>query len=588
MKITRVFDILAYQLENFSLPDALASKVDGQWQKYSTSDYIQMVNKTSLGLMDIGLQKEDNVCIISPNRPEWNFVEMAIQQIGAISVPIYPTVTVADFKFIFNDAAIKVIFVANKELFDKATDAAKSCHSIQKIYSFDAVEGCPSWKDLHKSSRNVVELEVIKQAILPSDTLTIMYTSGTTGVPKGVMLSHANLVSQCVAAATIIPVRPGSRAFSFLPLCHVYERMLSYVYQSTGLSIYYAENLETIADNLKEVKPHIFVTVPRLLEKIYDKIIAKGQALTGIKRKLFFWAVDLGMRYEINVNQGFWYDFQLKIANKIIFNKWREALGGNVVCIVSGGAALQPRLARIFSAAKVIIKEGYGLTETSPVIAVNRYAEVDRRIGTVGPIFPGVEVKIAADGEILTRGPHITKGYYKRPDLTANAIDKDGWFSTGDIGEMVEGRFLKITDRKKEMFKTSGGKYIAPGNMENKFKESKFIEQIMVVGEARNFPAAIIVPSFGILKDWCNIKNITFTTPIEMVLNSQIIAKLEEEIENLNSNFAQYERIKKIALLPTEWTIKNGELTPTLKLKRKVILQKYAAIIETLYVDKNL
>ncbi len=588
MKISRVFDILAYQNQKFPLADALASKVDGQWHKYSTAEYIDIVNKTSLGLLEAGIAKEDNICIISPNRPEWNFVEMAIQQIGAVSVPIYPTVTIDDFKFIFNDAAVKMVFVANKDLFEKAIQAAKSCQNIPKIYSFDTISDCDSWKLLHKSTQSLSVLEGIKNTILPSNTLTIMYTSGTTGVPKGVMLSHSNLVSQCEAAVLILPVSAGSRAFSFLPLCHVYERMLCYVYQFTGLSIYYAESLETIADNLKEVKPHIFVTVPRLLEKIYDKIIAKGQALTGIKRKLFFWAVSLGMRYEINVNQGFWYNLQLKLANKIIFSKWREALGGNVVTIVSGGAALQPRLARIFSAAQVVIEEGYGLTETSPVIAVNRYQEVDRRIGTVGPIFPGVEVKIAADGEILTRGPHITKGYYKRPDLTADAIDADGWFKTGDIGQMVEGRFLKITDRKKEMFKTSGGKYIAPGNMENKFKECKFIEQIMVVGEGRNFPAALIVPAFGMLKDWCSIKNIAYTTPQEMVNHEAVFAKMNEEVEKLNSNFAQYERIKKIALLPTEWTINNGELTPTLKLKRKVIIQKYTDKIELLYIDKNL
>lgn len=588
MKINRIFDILELQLAKNPLSDALANKVNGKWTSFSTQEYINIVNKTSLGLLDLGIKKDDTICIISPNRPEWNFVEMAIQQIGAISVPIYPTVTTEDFKFIFNDAAVKIVFVANQDLYEKAIQAAKFAPSIQHIYSFEKTKECSFWKELHESKRSISELESIKSTILASDTLTIMYTSGTTGVPKGVMLSHANLVSQCEAASTIIPISAGGRAFSFLPLCHVYERMLSYVYQSTGISIYYAENLETIADNLKEVHPNVFVTVPRLLEKVYDKIIAKGHDLTGIKRKLFFWAVELGMRYEINTKQGFWYDLQLKIANKIIFNKWREALGGKIKVIVSGGAALQPRLARIFSAAQVVIMEGYGLTETSPVIAVNRYEEKNRKIGTVGPIFPGVEVKIAADGEILTRGPHIMKGYYKRPDLTADAIDADGWFKTGDIGTIVDDKFLKITDRKKEMFKTSGGKYIAPGNMENKFKESKFIEQIMVIGDARNFPAALVVPSFATLKDWCLIKNITFTNPLEMIENNLIIKKMEEEIEKLNPNFAQFERIKKIALLSNEWTIAKGELTPTLKLKRKIIMQNYADKIELIYADKSI
>lgn len=583
MEFVRVFDILTYQAEKFPLEDAMASKVNGQWVKYSTEEYQKMVNAVSRGLLAQGIKKEDNICIISPNRPEWNFVEMGIQQIGAVSVPIYPTVTTDDFAYIFNDAQVKIIFVANQELFLKAKVASQNLGSLIRIYSFEHVEDCHNWKELFLNINESDSLEPYKNAVKSSDTLTIMYTSGTTGTPKGVMLSHANLVSQCKAASKLMPVSPGSRAFSFLPLCHVYERMLSYVYQSNGLSIYYAENLETIADNLKEVHPHIFVTVPRLLEKVYDKIIAKGQALTGIKRKLFFWAVGLGMKYELNTNQGLWYNLQLKLANKIIFNKWREALGGNVKAIVSGGAALQPRLARIFSAANVVIMEGYGLTETSPVIAVNHYEEENRKISTVGPIFPGVEVKIAEDGEILTRGPHIMKGYYKKPDLTADAIDKDGWFKTGDIGEFVDGKYLKITDRKKEMFKTSGGKYIAPGNMENKFKESKFIEQIMVVGDGQKFPAALVVPAFSVLKDWCAIKKIDYSTNAEMIKKQEIVLRISEEIEKLNSNFAQYEKIKRFELLDTEWNINNGELTPTLKLKRKNIYAKNVAKIEKMY-----
>ena len=587
MDFTRVFDILPYQLSKFPKNDALASKVNSQWVTYSTEEYFKVVNQVSMGLIKLGIKKDDKIALISPNRPEWNFIEMGIQQVGAISVPIYPSQTIEDYKFIFSDSETKLVFVADKELYHKALTAAEGNNNILKIYTFNAVEGASLWKELidEVNQNDFAALEPFKAAITPDDILTIIYTSGTTGTPKGVMLTHNNLVSQCKAAAPLMPVDHSCRAFSFLPLCHVYERMLSYVYQSNGLSIYYAENMDTISDNLKEVKPHMFVTVPRLLEKVYDKIIAKGQELTGIKRKLFFWAHDLGMKYELDKDLGFVYNLQLKLANKLIFSKWREALGGNIKVIVSGGAALQPRLAKIFSAAQIIVMEGYGLTETSPVIAVNHFEEENRRIGTVGPIFPGVEVKIAEDGEILSRGPHIMKGYFKRPDLTAEAIDAEGWFHTGDIGEIVEGKFLKITDRKKEIFKTSGGKYIAPGNMENKFKESKFIEQIMIVGEFKKFPAALIIPAFNFLKDWCGIKGIPYSTNEEMIKNSQVIARIQQEVDILNENYAQFEKIKKFELLAKEWTIDNGELTPTLKLKRKIIKAKNEQLIEKMYEE---
>lgn len=584
----RVFDILPYQLANFPKADALASKVNGQWVSYSTQEYARIAGQISVGLLNLGIKKDDKVAIISPNRPEWNFVDMGIQQIGAVSVPLYPTITIEDYRFIFNDSETKLVFVANEDLYHKATEAAKGNGNIIKIYTFDEVADAEHWKNMISgiSEADFSRIEAHSSQVKPEDLLTLIYTSGTTGTPKGVMLTHSNLVSQCKAAAPLMPVDSTCRAFSFLPLCHVYERMLSYVYQSNGLSIYYAESLDTISDNLKEVKPHMFVTVPRLLEKVYDKILAKGQALTGIKKMLFFWALNLGMKYELNTNQGFWYNFQLKLANKLIFSKWREALGGNIKVIVSGGAALQPRLARIFSAAQITVMEGYGLTETSPVIAVNHFEEENRRIGTVGPVFPGgVEVKIAEDGEILTRGPHIMKGYYKRPDLTAEAIDAEGWFHTGDIGEMVEGQFLKITDRKKEMFKTSGGKYIAPGNMENKFKESRFIEQIMVVGEFKKHPAAIIIPAFAFLKGWCELKNIPYTTNQEMVKHPQVISRIQEEVDRLNEHYAQYERIKKFVLVADEWTINGGELTPKLSLKRRNISAKYKDLIEKMYEE---
>lgn len=586
MDFTRVFDILPYQLAKFPQDDALASKVNGAWVKYSTAEYFKIANQLSVGLHHLGIRKDDKVAIVSSNRPEWNFLDMAIQQLGAVSVPLYPNITVEDYKFIFNDSEAKIIFVANEELYFKAKEATAG--KDIEIYTLEVVAGAKHWKSIieHVKDEEFSILDSYKNAVSPQDLLTIIYTSGTTGIPKGVMLSHYNLVSQCKAAAQLMPVEDKCRAFSFLPLCHVYERMLSYVYQSSGLSIYYAESLETISDNLKEVHPHMFVTVPRLLEKVYDKIMAKGTELTGIKKLLFFWAHGLGMKYELNTNLGWWYNLQLKVANKLIFKKWREALGGNLKVVVSGGAALQPRLARVFSAAQIIIMEGYGLTETSPVIAVNHWEEENRKIGTVGPIFPGVEVKIAEDGEILSRGPHIMMGYYKRPDLTAEAIDQDGWFHTGDIGEMTDiGKYLKITDRKKEIFKTSGGKYIAPGNMENKFKESRFIEQIMVIGEFQRFPAAIIVPAFAFVKDWCELKAIECKTHEEMISNPQVIARIQQEIDTFNVCYANYEKIKKIALVKDEWAIQTGELTPKLSLKRRNIMVKYKDLVEKLYAE---
>lgn len=585
MKLQRLFDLLEYQATNYPQEDAFVKKENGKWIKYSTEDAVQHVNSISLGLLELGIKKDDKVAIISINRPEWNFVDYGIQQIGAVSVPMYPTITVKDYNYIFKDAGVKAVFVADKELYEKVKEATTDISDILGVYTFDEVEGAQHWTEVEKlgESHSVDELKIKKAAVDETQLLTLIYTSGTTGNPKGVMLTHANLMSNVMASKSIIPVDQGSIALSFLPLCHVYERMLTYLYVYSGVSIYYAESMETIGENLKEVQPHIFSTVPRLLEKVYDKIYAKGLALTGLKRKLFFWALDLGHRFELNKQQGFWYDFQLKLANKLIFSKWREALGGNVQCITSGSAALQPRLATVFWAANIPVLEGYGLTETSPVIAVNRPQKEDVRIGTVGPLIEGVEVKIAQDGEILSRGPHIMQGYYNQPEKTAEAIDKDGWFHTGDIGKMIEGRFLKITDRKKDQFKTSGGKYIFPQLLENKFKESVLIEQIMVVGEFQKFPGGLIVPSFDALKDYCKHKEITYTTDAEMTQNEIILEKFQQEIDILNSNFAKYEQIKRFELLPEAWTIDGGELTPTMKCKRKIIKEKYAHFIEKIY-----
>lgn len=585
MEIKRIFDLLPQQKKKNPKEDILAYKVKGQWIKYSTDELIRKANSVSLALLRIGIRKDDKVAIVSPNRPEWNFVDFGVQQIGAVSVPMYPTITQEDYSYIFKDSGVKVVFVANQELYAKASKAAAQIPDIQHIYTFDRVEGAECWTDFIEIAKNdnVEILEPYKNAVTGEDLLTLIYTSGTTGNPKGVMLTHDNLVANIEGSMPAVPVTYESKALSFLPLCHVYERMVHYLYMNIGASVYYAESMDTIGENLKEVQPNIFVTVPRLLEKVYDKIVAKGYEQTGIKRALFFWALELGLKYEVGKEMGWWYDLQLKIANKLIFSKWREALGGNVVAAVSGGAALQPRLARVFWAAQIKVIEGYGLTETSPVIAVNRIEPENARVGTVGTVIKNVQVKFAPDGEILAKGPSIMKGYYNRPDLTAEVIDSEGWFHTGDIGEIVEGRFLKITDRKKEIFKTSGGKYVAPQPIENRLKESTIIEQAMVIGDGEKFPAAIIVPSFPMLKEWCEKKGIQYTIDAEIINNPDVIKKYNREIDRCNEFLAQYEKIKKIVIVPAVWGIDSGEMTPTLKLKRKFILSKYQKEIAAIY-----
>ena len=587
MSVTRVFDLIPNQLEKFPQDIMFSMKVKGEWKGSSTQEVKKIADELGLGFLKLGLKKDDKVAIISANRVEWNFIDYAVQQLGVVSVPMYPTITEEDYRYIFQDAGVKIVFVSNEELYQKVSRATVGISSIQAVYSFDPVQGVKHWTEVQQlgSGGNVADLESYKAAVKPEDLLTLIYTSGTTGNPKGVMLTHNNLISNFTACAPYMPVDHNHRALSFLPLCHVYERMLNYLYAFCGVSIYYAESLETISDNLKEVHPHIFVSVPRLLEKVFDKINAKGEELTGIKKKLFFWAKNLGLRYDLSNDLGWWYNLQLKVANKLIFNKWREALGGEVRAVVSGGAALQPRLARVFWAAQIPILEGYGLTETSPVISVNRCQMKDNRVGTVGPLITGVEVKFAEDGEILTRSANVMKGYYNKPDLTKEAITADGWFHTGDIGEFIEGRFLKITDRKKEMFKTSGGKYIAPQSMENKFKESRYVEQIMVLGDGRNFPSALIVPSFDSVKSWCVIKGIAYTTDQEMIKNSKVLEKFQREMDEYNECFAKYEQVKKFALLTKLWSIEGGELTAKLSLKRKVVLENYKEQVEKMYND---
>lgn len=584
MQITRLFDLINFQIATYDKKIALAQKINGSWKTYSSRDLKKIVDNLSLAFLKTGIAKDDKVAIISDNRPEWNFIDLALQQIGAISVPMYPTISADDYNYIFHHAEVKKVFVGSQEIFEKAVEGSKDM-DIQ-IVSFDKIKGCENWEDFMARGEggNLADLEAMKEAVKYTDLFTIIYTSGTTGRPKGVMLAHSNVVSNLYAIEDrmIIP-RGEAKALSFLPLCHIYERTGSFCCMFMGVSIYYAESMEAIGENLKEVQPHIFNTVPRLLEKVYDKIVSKGYELTGVKKSLFFWALNLGLKYEPNKNQGSWYNFQLKLANKIIFSKWREALGGNVMQINSGASALQPRLARVFWSAGIPVNEGYGLTETSPVVSASICNHKDIRIGMVGKIVRDVEVKIAADGEILVKGPNVMQGYYKQPDLTAEVLEPDGWFHTGDIGELHEGHYLKITDRKKEMFKTSGGKYIAPQPMENKFKESSLIEQVLVVGENKNYPAALIVPSIMGLQDWCRHKDIPYTTDAEMLQKPEILDKFQKEIDNLNKYFGKWEQVKRFKILTQQWTVESGELTPTMKLKRKIIHQKFAKEIESLY-----
>lgn len=580
MELSRLFDLIPYQISTYNKEVAFAQKVNGTWKTYSSKDLKRIVDNLSLGLLALKITSGDKVAIISDNRPEWNFVDFALQQIGAVSVPMYPTITSEDYAYIFNHAEVKMIFVGDQVIYSKAEEVSGEC----KIYSFDHLDGVENWASLMEigESGDLAQLEEAKSRVKNEDLFTIIYTSGTTGRPKGVMLTHSNVLSNLQSVADrMVPPAGVSKVLSFLPLCHIYERTGSFCFIYLGFSVYYAESMEKIGENLKEVQPHVFNTVPRLLEKVYDKIVAKGYELIGTKKKLFFWALNLGLKYDPAKDMGAWYNFQLKIANKLIFSKWREALGGNIMQINSGASALQPRLARVFWAAGIRVCEGYGLTETSPVVSASVGTRDGIRIGYVGKIVKDVQVKIAQDGEILVKGPNVMQGYYKQPEMTAEVL-KNGWFHTGDIGEL-DGEYLKITDRKKEMFKTSGGKYIAPQVMENKFKESLLIEQLMVIGEDKNYPAALIVPSFDGLREYCRRKDIPYSTDSSMILKPEILEKYQSEIDNLNKYFAKWEQIKRFKLLDKPWGIESGELTPTMKLKRKVIFQKYSAEIEGIY-----
>ncbi|UCE93885.1 MAG: long-chain fatty acid--CoA ligase [Flavobacteriaceae bacterium] len=586
--ITRIFDFAYYQLDKYDLPKAFVSKVTGEWVATSSKEFIAKVNIVSRGLLALGVKPGDKIALISStNRTEWNILDIALLQIGAVNVPIYPTISEKDYEYIFNHAEVKFCFLSDEVLFDKANAVEKNVKSLKRIFSFDKIKDCAYWEEIFTLGSDEAlqdKVNKLKDKVKPTDLATIIYTSGTTGVPKGVMLSHNNLVSNVLDSVPRLPIKKGeSTVLSFLPVCHVFERMLHYLYLYSGLTIHFAESIEKIADNIKEVNPHFMSVVPRLLEKIYDSIIAKGADLTGIKKRLFFWAVETGLKYEPYNRNGWYYEKKLRLANKLIFSKWRAALGGNLTTMVSGSAALQPRLTRIFAAAGMQVMEGYGLTETSPVISVNMYEGGNFKIGSVGKAIDNVDIKIADDGEILIKGPNVMQGYYKDPEKTTEVMTED-YFHTGDKGEIDKDGFLTITGRKKEIFKTSGGKYISPTLLENEMKQSRFIEQILVIGEGQKMPAAIVQPNFEFVKEWARRHDVSCgNTPEEMAVNPDVQKRIKEEIDIGNQNFGKWETIKRMELTPEIWSVDNNLLTPTFKPKREVILKKYKHLYDKIY-----
>lgn len=590
--ITRLFDFPYHQLKTYNLSDSLVTKYGNDWVKTSTEEYLNKANAISRGLLRLGINPNDKIAVISSsNRTEWHICDIGILQTGAQNVPIYPTISSEDYEYILNHSESIYCFVSDAEVYEKVKAIHKNVPKLKEVFSFNEINGCKSWREileLGDNKDNQEQVEARKDAIVTTDLATIIYTSGTTGRPKGVMLTHQNIVSDVLMSAPRVPLRAGdTRALSFLPICHIFERMLTYLYQYYGISIYFAESIEKISDNLKEVKPHVMSVVPRLLEKVYDKIFAKGADLTGIKKKLFFWALDLGMEYKPYGENGAWYEFKLKIARKLIFSKWQEGLGGELELLVCGSAALQTRLSKVFCAANIPVMEGYGLTETSPVISVNDMRNRGFRIGTVGKVLEGVEVKIAEDGEILCKGTNVMVGYYKEEEKTKEVLTADGYFHTGDIGEIDADGFLKITDRKKEMFKTSGGKYIAPQILENAFKQSRFIEQIMVIGDGEKMPAAFIQPNFEFIKDWASRKKIALgSSNADIANNKEVIARIQEEVDTANEHFGSWEKIKRFELTPDVWSIEGGHLTPTMKLKRKIIKEIYNDLYSKIYDNK--
>ncbi|OIP02778.1 MAG: long-chain fatty acid--CoA ligase [Bacteroidetes bacterium CG2_30_33_31] len=586
MNFERLFDIIPNYLEKYPWKtDALAGKIDGEWRKYSITEYSSIVNQLSYGLINLGIQKGDKIASISNNRPEWNFIDMAAMQVGAVHVPIYPTIGVGDYKYIFNHAEVKFVFIDGKSLYYKIKDILPECPSIKAVYSFSYHDETKDYQEVIQSgieNPQVEQLEIIKKNIFTNDLATIIYTSGTTGNMKGVMLSHLNIISNVMALIHVPPTGSEGRALSFLPLCHVYERMINYIFQYKGISIYYAENIAKIIENLNEIKADILPTVPRLLEKVYDKIDAKASKLIGFKKIIFKWALHLGLRYNPKGENSLIYNFKLSIARKLVFSKWKAALGGNIKVLISGGAAMQPRLGRLFNAAGIPTLEGYGMTETSPVIALNDWGKNNSYIGTVGPKILNVEIKIAEDGEVLAKGPNVMLGYYKEPQLTAEAIE-DGWMHTGDLGVLIEGRFLKITGRKKDLFKTSMGKYIAPTHLEEKLKESPFIETPVVLGENQKYAGALIIPNFEYIREWLKITEINDQKASELILREDVLNKIKDEINIFNKQFGNHEQIKVFRLIADEWTVESGLFTAKLGVRRPKVIEVYKALIDEMF-----
>lgn len=586
MEILRTFDIVSKMLAEFPKEDALAVKRNGQWEKFSTAEYRRLVDNFSYGLLHMGIEKGDKIFTISNNRPEWNIMDMGMSQVGAVHVPVYPNNSDEEYLHILNHSDARFVIVSSELFYEKIKPIAEKVAHVEKIFTIDQVAGAPNMKEilsLGAAHQDAEKLQAVRDSIKHEDLVSIIYTSGTTGRSKGVMLSHKNFLSNVKASFHLLPVDHRGLFLSFLPLCHVFERMVNYLLQHQGVSVYYAESIETVGDNIREVHPDGFAAVPRVIEKLYDKLLLKGKELPGLKKAIFFWAVNIGLKYELNGVNGALYEFKRKIADKLIFSKWREALGGNTKVIVSGGAALQPRLARVFCCAGLKIQEGYGLTETSPVIAVNHAEFPHMRFGTVGPVLDNVEVKIAEDGEILMKGPSLMMGYYKDPEKTAEVIDSDGWFHTGDIGELQDLKILKITDRKKEIFKLSTGKYVAPQVIENKFKESQFIEQIMVVGADEKFTAAIICPSFHFLNGWAFLHHVKYRDTKELIKHPKVIERYHQEVNRINEGLNPHEQIKQFELTCTEWTPETGELSPTLKLRRNIVKSKYKILFDRIY-----
>lgn len=593
MEATRIFDLLdRYSTSFANKSDALCAKINGKWTYYSSKDYVHHSYMLSYGLLALGLKPGDKIATISNNRPEWNFLDMAMNQLGIIHVPVYPTISDNDFNYLLNHAEPKLVIVSDKNLYSKVSPIAEQVDSIENIYSFNDLDDVKNWKEIleigiQNESKYKEELIKIKQSIKPEELTTLIYTSGTTGNPKGVMLSHKNILSNVESICSVFDFKAEDRTLSFLPISHIFERTIDYYFQYEGVSIYYAENLGTISDNLKEIKPTVFIAVPRVIERVYDKIIGKGKDLKGVKKRIFFWAVNLGLRYDFHNSKKWLYNFQLKIASKLIFSKWREAVGNNINIIVTGGAAIQPRLLRVFMAAGIPLVEGYGMTETSPVIAVNDYGKRKVKIGTVGPVIKGVDVKISDDGEIMVKGPSVMMGYYKEPKLTKETIEKDGWLHTGDIGTFEEQIYLKITDRKKELFKLSSGKYISPQAIENKFKESFFIEQVFVFGENQKFASAILVPNFQFLHNWCSLHQVKYRDNKELINIKQVVQRFQREVNDLNKQLGQTEQVKRFRLVAEDWSPQTGELSPTLKLKRRYLFEKYNNIISEIFSVDN-